>query len=63
MEAEEFLTVAEAAAKLKVDPETVRVWLRGGKLQGTRLSRAAGWRIPESEIARLLRGETGKVAA
>ena len=55
---EEYLTVAEVAAKLKVDPETVRVWLRTGKLRGTRLSRAAGWRIPESEVIRLLRGET-----
>jgi excisionase family DNA binding protein len=53
---EEYLTVAEVAGRLKVDPETVRVWLRAGKLQGTQLSRAAGWRIPESEVERLLRG-------
>jgi len=56
MVAEEFLTVAEAAARLKVDPETVRVWLRRGRLKGARLSRAAGWRIPESEVERVLRG-------
>ena len=63
MAGEEFLTVAEAAGRLKVDPETVRVWLRSGKLKGNRLSRAAGWRIPASEVERLLRGETGKAAA
>jgi excisionase family DNA binding protein len=60
---EEYLTVNEAASRLKVDPETVRVWLRRGKLQGTILSRAAGWRIAESEVERILRGEPGKEAA
>jgi excisionase family DNA binding protein len=54
MPAEEFLTVSEVAYRLKVDPETVRVWLRSGKLRGSRLSRAAGWRVAESEVARLL---------
>ena len=54
---EEYLTVAEAAARLKVDPETVRVWLRKGRLRGTQLSRAAGWRIPESEVRGLLEGK------
>jgi excisionase family DNA binding protein len=63
MPTEEFLTVAEVAARLKVDPETVRVWLRSGRLRGTRLSRAAGWRVPESEVEHVLRGEQSKMAA
>lgn len=54
---EEYLTVAEAAARLKVNPETVRVWLRQGRLVGSRVGgRKAGYRIPRSEIERLLRG-------
>lgn len=49
-----LLKVSEVADRLRVDPETVRVWLRQGKLKGAMLSRAAGWRIPESEVRRLL---------
>lgn len=55
---EEWLTVEEAAQRLKVHPETVRVWLREGTLKGTQpLQRRIGWRIPASEIERVLRGE------
>ena len=57
MDGERVLTVAEAAERLRVDPETVRVWLRTGKLGGTRIGgKRAGWRIPESEVERVLRG-------
>lgn len=50
-------TVAEVAERLKVNEETVRIWLRDGKLRGIRLgSRRAGWRITESEIERMLSG-------
>ena len=56
--AEEWLTVKEAADRLKVHPETVRVWLRNGILKGTKpAKRRIGWRIPASEVARVLRGE------
>ena len=55
---EEWLTVEEAASKLKVHPETVRVWLREGVIKGTKpVQRRIGWRIPSSEIDRVLRGE------
>ncbi len=58
MERETYLTVAEAAAELRVHPETVRVWLREGKLQGALVGgKRAGYRIPRSEIERVLRGE------
>ncbi len=60
---EEWLTVAEAADRLKLHQDTVRIWLRSGKLKGTKLSRRAGYRIPASELARVLRGEEGKAAA
>ena len=56
MEAE-FLTVAEAAARLKVHEETIRRWLKAGRLRGTLISRRAGWRIPAEDIRRVLTGE------
>lgn len=62
MNEDKFLTVQEVAARLRVDPETVRRMLRDGRLHGTMpISPRAGWRIPESEVARLI--EQGKVAA
>jgi excisionase family DNA binding protein len=55
VEYERFLTVPEAAERLRVMPETVRRWLRSGRLKGVSLgSDRAGWRIPESEVRRLL---------
>jgi len=55
---EEWLTVQEAASRIKVQPETIRVWLRDGRLKGTQpLNRRVGWRIPSTEVDRLLRGE------
>ena len=59
MQADEFLTVTEAAQRLKVNPETVRVWLRQGKLKGVQPGgKKVGYRIPAAEVARLLRGES-----
>ena len=51
---ERWLTVEEAAERLSVHDQTVRRWLRAGKLQGTSINRRAGWRIRESEIERFL---------
>jgi excisionase family DNA binding protein len=52
---ERFLTVPEAADMLRIAPETVRRWLRSGRLKGVSLgSDRAGWRIPRSEVRRLL---------
>ena len=55
METERMLTVEQAAELLQAHPQTVRRWLRDGKLKGrmpggTKL----GYRIPESEVKRLL---------
>jgi excisionase family DNA binding protein len=51
----ESLTVQEAANHLKVHPETIRVWLRDGRLQGVQpVNKRVGWRIPATEFARLL---------
>ena len=54
---EELLTVSEVAGKLKINPETVRVWLRSGKLKGVMPGGdRIGYRIPESEVQRILKG-------
>lgn len=53
-----MLTVRQAAERLQLNPETVRRWVRSGKVRGVSLgSDRAGFRIPESEVARLLSGE------
>jgi excisionase family DNA binding protein len=52
---EPALKVAEVAARLRLNPETVRRWLNAGKLRGYRLGKtSAGWRVPESEVRRII---------
>lgn len=52
---EELLTVAEVARRLRLSEETIRRWIRGGKLQAIRIgSDRAGFRIRRSEIDQLL---------
>lgn len=54
----EHLTVAEVAKRLSLDPETIRRWLRAGRIAGVRIgAQRAGWRIPASEVKRVLKGE------
>jgi excisionase family DNA binding protein len=61
MDDEPLLTVAEVASRLRMNPETVRVWLRTGQLKGVMPGgNKLGYRIPESEVRRILQG---KVAA
>jgi excisionase family DNA binding protein len=49
-----LLTVSEVADRPRLKPETVRRWLRSGKLRGV----SAGWRVPESNVKRLLPGSS-----
>jgi excisionase family DNA binding protein len=51
----EVLTIHEAAARLKLKPETVRDWLKAGKLKGVKLGRV--WRIDAEALERLLAGD------
>jgi excisionase family DNA binding protein len=51
---EPHLTVRQAAAQLQVKEATVRRWLRTRQVHGTYLSDRAGWRIPASEVRRVL---------
>ena len=50
-----MLTVREAAERIRANPESVRRWLRQGKIRGTLpAGDRLGWRIPESEVERFL---------
>lgn len=56
MSEQRLLTVREVAERLRSSPETVRRWLREGKLRGfqpggTKL----GYRVPEDELQRFIR--------
>lgn len=47
---ETYLTVEETAQTLKVSIDSVRRWLRTGKMKGSRYGRV--WRVPASELRR-----------
>jgi excisionase family DNA binding protein len=53
----ELLTPSEAARRLRASEETIRRWLRADppKIRGVQLV-TGRWRIPASEIDRMLRG-------
>jgi excisionase family DNA binding protein len=51
----EVLTIEEAAARLKLKPQTVRDWLNAGKLKGVKLGRV--WRVDAEALDRLLSGD------
>lgn len=51
----EIYTVREAAERLRVHPVTLRLWLAQGRVRGVQVGGAgSSWRIPASEIERLL---------
>jgi len=54
MGAEKLLTPEDTAKALSVKPETVREWLRTGKLKGVKMGRL--WRIRESDLEAFLKG-------
>ncbi len=57
MDGERWLTVAQAAEIAQVHPETLREWLRNGKVPGNLISRRAGYRIRQTDLERFLSGE------
>jgi excisionase family DNA binding protein len=55
MSEQRLLTVREVAERIRSSPETVRRWLRQGKLHGFRLGGTKlGYRVPEGELERFL---------
>ena len=53
---EVFLTVEQVGERLQVHPESVRDWLRAGKLKGLKAGRQ--WRITESALDTFLHEST-----
>ena len=52
---ERLLTVREAAERIRASRESVRRWIREGRLQATRPGGTKlGYRIREAEVARFL---------
>jgi excisionase family DNA binding protein len=66
---ERLLTVAEVAALLQVDEQTVRRWIRDRKLAAHRIGGKAGYRIQRADLQAFLAatrepsGSEGKAAA
>jgi len=57
MVTQDWLTVAEIAAKLRVNPVTVRLWIREGRLRGVQLGgNRAGYRISTEALQEFLDG-------
>ncbi len=58
---DKLYTVTEAAALLRVNPFTIRRWLRDGRLCGFSMgSDRGGWRIRQSEIERFIARAEGR---
>jgi excisionase family DNA binding protein len=58
MAAEKLYTPEGAAEVLMVNPETVRLWLRTGKLKGVKVGRL--WRVRESDLEAFLKRPENK---
>lgn len=59
MDRHRMLTVEEVAKRLSTSEETIRRWLRSGRLRGIRLGATrAGWRITETDLAAFLQERT-----
>jgi excisionase family DNA binding protein len=57
MELDRWLTVAQVAEALQVHEETVRRWLRQGRLEGQNFSGRTGYRIRQSAVAAFMDAE------
>ncbi|TDC98509.1 DNA-binding protein [Nonomuraea deserti] len=55
-----YLLSKEVAERFRVDPSTVRRWLKSGRISGHRYGR--DWRIPSSEVARMEAEARGEAA-
>ncbi len=63
MVGDRWFTVEQVAEIIQVHPETVRRWLREGRLKGFALGGKSGWRIRERDIDAFIEDAEGKAAA
>jgi excisionase family DNA binding protein len=49
---DEYLTIEEAASRVKVKPDTLRLWLRTGRLKGLKAGRL--WRVKTIDLEAFL---------
>jgi excisionase family DNA binding protein len=49
---DEYLTIEEAASHVKVKPDTLRLWLRTGRLKGLKAGRL--WRVKTTDLEAFL---------
>ncbi|HEY1296398.1 MAG TPA: helix-turn-helix domain-containing protein [Chloroflexota bacterium] len=55
MNEQRLLTVREVAERVRSSPETVRRWIRSGRLRAVRPGGSKlGYRVPESELHRFI---------
>ncbi len=52
---QEYYTPDEISKMLKIDVRTLYRWIREGKIYAIKIGHF--WRVPESEIRRLLKGD------
>jgi excisionase family DNA binding protein len=57
MQEDRWLTVTQVAQELQVHEETVRRWLRQGRLEGHNFSGRTGYRIRRSELDAFMNAE------
>ncbi len=53
----EYYTVKDVAAKLKVHPQTIKGWLRDGRLKGIAFGGRTGWRVTDAQLREFLEAE------
>jgi excisionase family DNA binding protein len=65
MTANRWLTVAQIADELQVHQETVRRWLRDGRLEGKNFGGKSGYRIRQEDLEKFLEEDPllAKIAA
>jgi excisionase family DNA binding protein len=57
---DEWLTVKDVAAYLRVTEETVRRWVREGELPALALGKKAGFRIREADLQAFIAARYGR---
>ena len=63
-DAPQFLTVREVAERLRIPEDTLRIWLRHGRIRGFRPGgKKTGWRITESDLNEFIERRTNALAS